>query len=157
MNKKKITELLIFIVSAELVGALSALFAGNFAETYRSLVKPPFSPPGFIFPIVWAILYGLMGTAAFVIVNANKPHMERMSALKTYGTQLLFNFLWSIIFFRLHLPLVAALDIIILNILVIIMTIKFYRIKPGGALLNIPYILWILFAAYLNVGVIILN
>lgn len=157
MKKKKITELLIFIVSAELVGALSAMLTGDFMQSYNNLAKPSLSPPGFVFPIVWGILYALMGTSAFLIFSSNKPLSKRNTALTIYSAQLLINFLWSIIYFRFNSPLIALIDIIILGLLVIMMIMNFYKIRYISAFLNIPYILWIIFAVYLNVATIILN
>ena len=157
MKKKKITELLIFIVSAELVGALSALLTGDFMQNYYSLAKPPLSPPGFVFPLVWTILYALMGVSAFLIFASDKPQSKRNAALTIYGAQLFINFLWSIIYFRFNSPIIALIDIIILGLLLIMMIKSFYKIRHISAFLNIPYLLWIIFATYLNFVTIILN
>lgn len=98
MKKPKITELLIFIVATELVGALSGLLAGNSFSFYKELIKPPLSPPGWLFPVMWAILYALMGISAFIIYTSNAK--EKCPAFIIYGTQLFVNFMWSIVFFR---------------------------------------------------------
>lgn len=157
MKKKKITELLIFIVSAELVGALSALLTGDFMQNYNNLVKPPLSPPGFVFPLVWSILYALMGISAFLVFISSKRQSIKNNALTIYGAQLFINFLWSIIYFRFNSPLIAFIDIIVLDLLVIIMIMKFCKINRISAIINIPYLIWILFASYLNISTVILN
>ncbi len=157
MNKKKLTELLIFIVSAELVGALSALFTGSFSAAYDVMQKPPLSPPAFLFPVVWTILYAVMGTSAYLVFNSRKPQYEKGGALKIYGVQLIVNFFWSIIYFRLEMRGVALLDIILLDMLVVLMIIRFYRIRQISGIMNVPYLLWLLFATYLNLATVILN
>ena len=100
MKKFKLTDLLIFVVTAELVGALSALLAGDFTSFYAEVIRPPLSPPAWLFPVVWAILYALMGISAYMIWNNRKNELRRSSALKLYYIQLAVNFSWSIIFFR---------------------------------------------------------
>ena len=102
MNKQKWTELLIFIVAAELVGVLSGIVAGNTNSFYQELAKPPLSPPGWVFPVVWAVLYALMGWSAYLIAAAKVSTSEKGCALFLYGLQLLVNFMWSIVFFRLE-------------------------------------------------------
>lgn len=157
LKKKKITDLLIFIVSAELVGVLSALLSGSFSETYLSLEKPPYSPPGWIFPVVWGILYAVMGISAYLVHVSQGSQWKRSNALKVYALQLFFNFLWSIIFFRFELYTVALIDIILLDFAAALMTVLFYRLSKAAGLINIPYLIWLLFATYLNAGVVILN
>lgn len=156
MKKKSLTDLLLFIVGTELVGALSALLSGgNFSAFYNSLKQPPLAPPGAVFPIVWAILYALMGISAYMIYRTDNKWKN--SALLIYGIQLFFNFLWSIVFFRFEKLGVALAVIIILFALILWMLLVFGRIRKAAALLNIPYLLWVAFAIYLNAGVLILN
>lgn len=157
MKKIKLTDLIISIVIAELTGALSALISGNSWSFYSTLAKPPFSPPGAVFPIVWTILYALMGVSAYMISASDAKERHKKSALKIYGIQLAVNALWSILFFRFRLIGIAAADLSLLVVLVIIMLIRFGRIKPAAAYINIPYLIWTLFALYLNVGVLLLN
>ena len=97
MKKINRTDLLIFIVSAELAGAVSALLSGGFGSFYAELTKPPFSPPGWIFPVVWAVLYALMGISAYIVYSSES--YSRKTALGVYIAQLAVNFSWSIIFF----------------------------------------------------------
>jgi tryptophan-rich sensory protein len=157
MKKIKLTELLIFIVSAELAGALSGLIAGNFSGFYQTLIKPPLSPPGWIFPIVWSILYALMGISAFLIYSADSPDKNKKIPYLIYTAQLFVNFMWSIIFFRFKLLWVSVAVIILLIILIVAMIVSFHKIRPAAAYINIPYLLWVAFAAYLNIGIAVLN
>ncbi|MBR6623881.1 MAG: tryptophan-rich sensory protein [Ruminococcus sp.] len=157
MNKIKWTELLIFIIGTELVGALSSLLSGNFSSFYSELTRPPLSPPGILFPIVWAILYALMGISAYMVYVSDSDEDEKKKALGLYAIQLFVNFMWSIVFFRFEQVGAALAVLILLIILVVMMIISFRRIRPLAGYLNIPYLLWLIFAAYLNTGILILN
>lgn len=157
MKKIKIkwTELLIFIVSAELVGALSALLAGDFGSFYSQLIQPHLSPPGWVFPVVWAILYGLMGISAYIVSESESP--VRSAALGAYVIQLAVNFSWSIIFFRFKFLNTAAVAAVVLAVLVAFMICLFRKISKKAAYINVPYMVWSLFAAYLAIGTAFLN
>lgn len=157
MKKIKWTELLIFIIGTELVGALSSLLSGNFSSFYGELVKPPLAPPGILFPIVWAILYGLMGISAYMIYVSDADISEKRKALALYVAQLFVNFMWSIVFFRFEQIGAAVAVLILLVILVTLMILTFKKTRPLAGYLNIPYLLWVIFAAYLNIGFLILN
>lgn len=157
MNKIKWTELLIFIIGTELVGALSSLLSGNFSSFYSELTRPPLSPPRILFPIVWAILYALMGISAYMVYVSDSDEDEKKKALGLYAVQLFVNFMWSIIFFRFEQIGAALAVLILLIILVVMMIATFWRIRPLAGYLNIPYLLWLIFAAYLNTGILILN
>ena len=154
--KQKWTNVLLWIVGTELVGALSAILAGgNFSAYYRSLDLPPFAPPGWLFPVMWVILYGLMGISAFLIHESTS--LRKKSALILYGAQLLANFLWSPIFFGLKWLPGAAADAAVMLVLVMAMIAAFFRIRRSAAFLNIPYLLWTMFAVYLSFGVLVRN
>jgi tryptophan-rich sensory protein len=153
MKKQKITAMLTFILSAEFVGALSGLLSGSSFSFYRELTKPPLSPPGWIFPVVWVILYALMGISAFMISESDSK--GKTKALAVYRAQLFVNFLWSIIFFRFRMTDFAAVIIITLLILIIAMIIIFRKIRPYDDYLNIPYLLWVIFASYLNIAILL--
>ncbi len=157
MKRIKWTELLLFVVGTELVGVLSSLLSGNFSSFYQELVKPPLAPPGILFPIVWAILYALMGISAYMIYVSDAGTTEKRKALALYAVQLFVNFMWSIVFFRFEQIGAAAAVLILLVILVALMIVTFRRIRPLAGYLNIPYLLWVTFAAYLNIGFLILN
>ena len=121
---------------------------------YNSLERPFLSPPSIAFPIVWTILYILMGIS-FAILESNQLTDKKTNLL--YYTQLGFNALWSIIFFLLKWRLFAFIWIIILAILIIFMILNFYRKNKIAGLLQVPYLLWVLFASYLNIAIYILN
>lgn len=157
MKNIKWTELLSFIIGTELVGAFSSLLSGNFSSFYGELVKPPLAPPGILFPIVWAILYALMGISAYTIYVSYAEIAEKTKALTLYVMQLFANFMWSIVFFRFEQIGIAAVVAILIVILVAVMIEKFYKIQPLAGYLNIPYFLWLIFAAYLNIGFLVLN
>ena len=154
MKIKNKSALIIAILISIAVGTLSALFSGRMS-LYSEINKPPLSPPGFIFPIVWIILYILMGISSYLVYESNS--LKKGNALKTYAIQLFFNFWWSIIFFRFSLYLFAFLWLLSLIALIIVMIYQFYQIKPLSSYLLIPYLLWCLFAAYLNFMIYILN
>ena len=150
-----IKSLIISLLISLGVGGLSALLTMGSMDIYKYLDKPPLAPPSIVFPIVWTILFILMGISAYLIYNSNSEHKQK--ALLIYGIQLLVNFIWPILFFVLNYRLIALFIIIILLILIIIMIIKFYKINKLAAYLQIPYLLWVSFATYLNLGFYILN
>ncbi len=149
--------LLISILIAELTGALSSLLSGTMKTDYIEYIKPPLSPPVWIFGVVWVLLYALMGIAAYLIYTSNIPQHIRLNAIKLYAIQLFVNFLWSIVFFRFQMPWLAFIVILLLDFLVILTIKAFKDINKTAALLLIPYLVWILFATYLNLGIAILN
>lgn len=154
----KIKPYVISIAIALAVGGLSALFTKNNMETYGNIAKPPLSPPGWVFPVAWGILYVLMGIgAAQIYINRSDKEEDARSALFVYGLQLLVNFFWSIIFFNMQAFLFAFIWLIILWVLVIVMIIMFKRVNKTAAYIQIPYLLWVTFAGYLTLAVYILN
>ena len=157
MKKHNITDIVIFVLSAELIGALSAFLSGGFSNFYDKFTQPPLLPPAWLFPIVWTILYAFMGFSAYLIYSSDVGRAEKIKALTIYWTQLAVNFLWSIVFFRFESPWAAFVVILILLTLIIAMIINFRKISPLAALINIPYLLWVLFATYLNLATAIIN
>ncbi|MBR2283295.1 MAG: tryptophan-rich sensory protein [Ruminococcus sp.] len=145
------------IVSAELVGALSALITRGYTGFYNELVKPPFAPPGAVFPVVWAILYALMGIGAYLVYSSDRDDTLRHTALSVYAAQLAVNFAWSIIFFRFRLLPAAAVTAVLLAMLTAFMVWAFSRADRRAAALNIPYLLWAVFAACLAAAAAVLN
>lgn len=141
----------------EAVGALSGWLTRDGMELYKSqVIKPALSPPPIVFPIVWGILYGLMGIGmARVTLSARSE--ERTDAMQVYLLQLAVNFVWSIFFFNLQSYGGALIVLLILLALIIWMIARFHRVDSPAALLQIPYVLWVSFAAYLNAGVWVLN
>lgn len=154
MNIKNKSALIIFILIPLAAGSLSALLSGNSAA-YLALNKPPLSPPSFLFPIVWTILYILMGISSYIIYESEDP--EKNKALRLYFIQLFFNFFWSIFFFGFSMYLFAFLWLLVLIILIALMIYQFHKISPVAAYLQIPYLIWCLFAAYLNFMIYQLN
>ena len=154
--RKSIKQLIIALVIPLLAGGLSALIAGGM-DSFKNLEKPPLSPPGWLFPVAWTILYLLMGFASYLVYTANAPTYKKNSALLFYCLQLFFNFMWSIIFFRFEAYLFAFIWLVILWLLIIITTVRFYETRKLAGILMVPYLLWVTFAGYLNLGIYILN
>ena len=152
---KKVNAYIIAIGVSLAVGILSALLSMNGMERFASLKQPPLSPPGWLFPVVWSILYVLMGISAARIYLANDK--DSSQALWIFAFQLIVNALWSPIFFSLELRLVAFVWLLVLLALVILMTVRFKRIDKLAGDLQLPYVVWLLFAGYLNLGVFLLN
>lgn len=154
MKPQNKDELIISILIPLTVGSISALVSGNMS-IYPALNKPALSPPSIVFPIVWTILYVLMGISSYIVYSSGNPNKD--TALKVYGLQLFFNFCWSILFFRYHLYLFAFIWLIALILLLMLMIKKFYSISPLAAYLQVPYLLWCIFAAYLNFSIFVMN
>jgi len=147
----------IWILISEAVGGLSGWLTREGTEIYStSVAKPMLSPPSIVFPIVWGILFALMGISAARIYMSPQSK-ERTRGLRIFFLQLAFNFLWSIIFFNLQTFGFAFLWIILLWILILWMILTFRDVDKAAAYLQIPYLLWVTFAAYLNFGVWMLN
>ena len=155
--KIKWKTLIICIAIPLAVGAISALLTQGSMEAFSMLEKPPLSPPGWLFPVVWTILYTLMGIASYRVFVSDAQPEEKGAALTVYGIQLAVNFFWSLIFFNLEMYLFSFFWLLLLWILVLATLILFYRIsKPAGWLL-VPYLLWVTFAGYLNFAIYLLN
>ncbi len=152
---KKLLPVIGFILITQLVAFLSSYFTQDTSMIYESLTKPPLSPPGYVFGIVWVILYTLMGISAGLIYTQKTEDSKK--AIVDYFIQLLFNFLWTIIFFKYQNYWLAFLTILILDYLVIKTILTFKDLDKKSALLLIPYLLWLLFATYLNFGFAYLN
>lgn len=151
MNLK---QLISFIFYTLILGFLGSIFVNK--ESYNLLIKPDFAPPPIVFGIAWTILYILMGISFYYIYNSSDKE-KRKKAIKLYILQLLVNISWPFIFFKLGYLYVSFIWLLILLILVIIMTIKFSKIDKKAALLQIPYIAWLIFAGILNLSIYVLN
>ena len=139
-----------------IVGALAGfLTSGDVKEFMATAKQPFFAPPGWLFPVVWTILYALMGFAAYVIENTASPRKSK--ALTIYYIQLSFNFVWSFIFFSSGNYLFAFIWIIALWLLIIATILEFKMIKNRAAYILIPYLIWVTFAAVLNFSIYLLN
>jgi len=140
------------------VGIVSALLTMNNMDIYSRLETPPLSPPSWLFPVVWTVLYVLMGVSSGLVwenkaVNPTKAD----EGLLFYAMSLVFNFLWSIIFFNLRQFLIAFVWLIVLLYLIIRTILSYRKVSPTAAYLQIPYALWVTFAGYLNFGIWMLN
>ena len=155
--KVNIKKLAICIAIPLIVGGVSALISGGGMRAFEELNKPPLSPPGWLFPVVWTALYVLMGIASYLVLVSGENELKVMSALKVYGLQLAFNFFWSIIFFNLESYLFAFVWLVALWILILLTMIKFFRIREAAGYLLLPYLAWVTFAGYLNLGIYLLN
>lgn len=149
-------KLLILLAIPLAVGGLATLLSGGM-DSYQVMNQPPLSPPGWVFPVVWTILYLLMGYASYRISESDAPKEDRTKALIFYGIQLFFNFLWPIVFFRLQWYFAAFVLLLVLWVFIYITMYLFEPIDEPAQTLLIPYLLWVTFAGYLNLGVALLN
>jgi benzodiazapine receptor len=151
-------KLVIAIVVSELAGIIGSVFTISAIPTwYATLVKPALNPPAWVFGPVWTTLYALMGVATFLVWKKGWEKKEVKTALGIFGIQLVLNTLWSVIFFGLHSPGAALVDIIFLWLAILATIIAFAKISRPAAWLLVPYILWVSFAAYLNYAIWMLN
>ena len=140
-----------------LLGALAAFLVKDGFGLYAMLYKPLLAPPGALFPVVWFILYVLMGVASYLVINSEASSQRKKRALKLYGAQLVLNFLWPILFFGMEAFGLALVCALLLFLAVILCYVLFAHISQTAGLLLLPYIIWLLFAVYLNMGVLLLN
>lgn len=153
---KKLIQNLFYLFFPLLVGGLSALLTSNYMDYYKTLNKPVLSPPGYIFGVVWTILFLLMGISYFLLKNKTNGY-DISNASFWYYLQLIINFFWSIFFFRNKALGFSFFWLVLLFISVLITYFKFKKLNKISAYLLIPYIIWIIFAGYLNLSVVILN
>lgn len=152
---KKIVYLILSILISLGVGALAGKLTMNSMGLYEELILPKISPPGSVFPVVWTVLYILMGISAYLIYISNSPYKKK--ALTIYAIQLILNFLWSIIFFNMQMYLLAFIVLLLLLLAIFMLIVISYKINPIAAYLLIPYFLWVAFAGYLNISIYLLN
>ena len=151
VNKKR---LLVCLAIPLATGGAASLISGGGMHAFELLTKPPLSPPGWLFPVAWTLLYLAMGAASYLVVDANA---HARAAIILYGLQLICNFLWPILFFGLAAHWLALICLIALWLLILAAAVAFYRIRPAAGRLMLPYLAWTGFAAYLNLGVCLLN
>ena len=137
------------------VGALSSILTSGSMEAFEQLNQPPLSPPGIVFPIVWTVLYTLMGLSAYLVWRETSP--LRTGALRLYAVQLAVNFVWPLLFFRAQALGLAFAWLLLLWTLVVALIFRFSDIVPLAGWLQLPYLAWLTFAAYLSFGVLLLN
>ena len=155
--KKPWKTYLLWILLAEAVGGLSGWLTREGTKAYsQTIVQPPLSPPGWVFPVVWTILFALMGIGAAKVYLA-LPSKERSRGLNLFIAQLVVNFFWSLFFFNAQAFGFAYLWLILLIVLVVLMVYAFWKVKPLAGILQLPYLIWVIFASYLNLGIWLLN
>ncbi|MBQ2840373.1 MAG: tryptophan-rich sensory protein [Oscillospiraceae bacterium] len=151
--RKTLKTKIIFVLISLGVGALSAFITKDSMDIFDTVTKPPLAPPAVVFPIVWTILFILMGLGA-ARVYLKEPGSK---ALYIYGINLAVNFFWSIIFFNMRAFGFAFIWLLLLIAVVVLMIISFFRIDKLAAYLQLPYLLWLLFAGYLNLFIYLAN
>lgn len=149
--KNKLKPYIWFILLSLGVGAISAMLTKGNMDIYKDIINPPLAPPMWVFPVVWTVLYTLMG------ISAGRVYTEDKDALGIYYIQLIINFFWSIIFFNMRMFLFSAIWLVLLWAAVICMVIKFKKVSKWAAYLQLFYLLWIKFALYLNIAIYVLN
>lgn len=149
-------KLLICLAIPLAAGGLATLLSGGM-DRYQVMNQPPLSPPGWIFPVVWTVLYLLMGYASYRITESDVPKEDRRKSLIFYGIQLFLNFLWPIVFFGYQWYFAAFILLLVLWAFIYVTMYYFEQIDEPAELLLIPYLLWVTFAGYLNLGVALLN
>ncbi len=155
---KKALGILIFVLICELAGIIGSVFTTpSIPGWYAALAKPPFNPPNWVFAPVWTTLYALMGIAAYFVYEKGLKRNEVRKALAVFAGQLLLNTLWSVVFFGTHKILGAAVIIVFLWGMIAATIWLFSRISKAAAYLLVPYILWVSFAAVLNISLYVLN
>lgn len=154
--KNKCTLLIVSILIPITVGLLASVFALNGMKEFVNVNKPSLSPPTIVFPIVWTILYALMGYSNYLIIQS-ETKLCRCTCADIYSLQLFVNFIWTITFFVFKAYWIAFIILVVLWGLILIMLIQFKKISRFAFWLNIPYIIWITFAGYLNFEIALLN
>lgn len=154
INKKL---LIICLAIPLLLGGLAALITGGGMESFERLNKPPLSPPGWLFPVVWTILYLLMGAASYLVLRSGARREQIRRAIAVYGLSLGFNCFWPVFFFGLSAYLFAFVWLIGLWLLILWAMSLFYGLSAPSGYLLLPYIFWVSFAGYLNFGIYLLN
>lgn len=158
MRIRKPLVLVAFIVLCEFAGLFGSIFTFSSIPTwYAGLNKPAFTPPGWLFGPVWTALYFLMGISAYMIYESSSRKRNVRKALSIFAAQLVLNVLWTVAFFGLRSTQLGLVAIVLLWIAIAATIIEFARVRRGAALILVPYILWVTFAAFLNYFVLILN
>jgi tryptophan-rich sensory protein len=146
------------IVGVELIGSIGAIFTMSAIPTwYAHLARPSIAPPNWVFGPVWTLLFALMGIAAFLVWRAGWKRRDVKIALAIFLGQLALNVLWSVLFFGLHSPKAAFLELVVLWLAILATIGAFAKISKPAAILLLPYILWVSFAGALNVAFWMLN
>lgn len=157
MKGKNWKTLLLCLVIPLAAGGIGALLAGGFSGSYEAMYRPLLSPPGWVFPVVWTLLYLLMGYASYLVYTSEASMPRKRRALTVYAVQLVINMLWPLFFFHLGWYTFAFIWLLLLIAAVLLCRMLFRYIEKRAGDLLLPYLIWLFFAAYLNLGVAILN
>jgi benzodiazapine receptor len=158
MGGRDIIKLIVSIVACQCAGLIGSIFTTPAIPTwYATLQKPPFTPPNWLFAPAWVTLYLLMGISAFLIWRQGLEQKEVKSALVIFLVQLVLNALWSVVFFGLQSPLYGMVVILALWVMILLTILRFFKLSTAAGALLLPYILWVSFAAVLNVSIWVLN
>lgn len=152
VNKK---TLIINLAIPLLAGGISALITNGAFKNYGDMVKPAFSPPSWIFPVVWTLLYLLMGVSSYIVWERDES--EKRGPFAVYAIQLFLNFMWPVFFFSFRAYLFSFIWILLLWTFALATVIAFGRVRKSAGFLQLPYLAWITFACYLNLGIFLLN
>ena len=152
---KKAKPYVFSILLALTVGGLSALATANNMNIYDKITMPPLSPPGWLFPVVWTILFILMGISAAIVFVSRSA--EKESSLFVYAVSLVLNFTWSILFFNMQAFILSFIVLVGRWVSIIITIVKYFTIDKTAAWLQLPYLIWVTFAGYLNAAIVLLN
>lgn len=153
----KWNTLIVCIAIPLAVGGIAGLLTRGGMEVYQMLNQPAFAPPGWLFPVVWTILYVLMGIASYLVLESNADKTEILEGMILYGYQLVVNFFWPIFFFQFQWYLFSFIWLVALWVLIIMTIIEFYQVSKTAAYLLIPYLVWVTFAGCLNFAIYRLN
>jgi benzodiazapine receptor len=158
MKSRDIVKLVVSLVACQCAGAIGSIFTTPAIPTwYATLEKPSFNPPNWLFAPAWITLYLLMGVAAFLIWRQGLSHKGVRAALIVFLVQLVLNALWSVVFFGLQSPLWGVVVILALWVAILLTILRFFRLSTAAGSLMLPYILWVSFAAVLNIALFVLN
>lgn len=153
--KLNLKSLLISVSISLGTGILASILTSKNMNIYNEITLPPLSPPRVLFPIVWSVLYILMGVSSYIVYQSNSK--EKSFALTVYVLQLIFNFIWTLLFFNARLYWISFICLVVMWILILAIIKSFKSIDHLSAYLQIPYLLWVSFAGYLNLMIAILN
>lgn len=157
MKMKRIVPLIASMLLPLAIGMISAALSSGGMASYANMNKPPLSPPAWVFPAAWTILYLMMGLASYYVITSETAWNSKKMALILYAIQLGMNFFWSILFFNLNMYLAAFFWLLIMWSIVFVCIFRFFGINRLAGVLMVPYICWLTFAAYLNMGSFIIK
>lgn len=156
-QRSRIFTLITAVAIPLFVGGFSAFLTAGDMKIYGTMDRPPLAPPGWLFPIVWTILYAVMGFASYLVYTSDAEPEEKRRALLLYGAQLAMNLFWSTLFFTYRRYLIAFIWLFVMWLLILIATLRFWRIRRSAGLMMAALLVWTTFAAYLNMTSYVLS